>query len=289
MKKITKMLGFSMKNINRTFKKKILILYIPLFLVLLVTFSLNHLIYFQLNGTATNIIRFYLSLVTTLLIFLAPLIPILLVFRSTENLDEKKKFRVRLLTVAFTLPITYSISSLIVENINVEFLKILTFICYFLTITVLLPGFFLIAVCIPKKHFNDKKFALVSIFTSFCVGWIVLFLFSSCMFILSNARIKRGFSDYKPAIEYIEHYKKQHGIYPINIKGHLKPSRAFSHYEYKTYNNNKDFSLNIREEKTVYPNYSYCSSIAIQGCNDDDNSPIVRNYVGKWVKEDIGD
>lgn len=105
--------------------------------------------------------------------------------------------------------------------------------------------------------------------------------------LIDKIKLKKELNDYQLTLNYIKSYKNEHRIYPSTINNHLKPTRILSHYEYKLLNKGNDFILNIRDEKKSFPNYNYCSSITISGCNDNDDSPIIRTYFNKWVKEEL--
>lgn len=236
-----------------------------------------------------GIIYLVLSQFLGLLLLVFAIIPIIITFKLTRNYSEKKKFVINMFSIAFFIPFSNFIIALIALLCNAKESTImsLSYFFGFSWLFFLLPIGFLIIAVLPIKIFSYKKFTLLTILLTFCIGWIMLFAFLRVEKLIENINLAKELDEYKVTIEYITSYKNKYKIYPTTINKHLKPIRALSHYEYKTINNGNDFRLNVRDELKHFPNYSYCSNIEISGCNDNDESPFVRSYFHHWVKEEF--
>lgn len=239
--------------------------------------------YYQ-NNSIFLIIIFILS---GLLILIPAIFPIFFVYKLTKNLDEKKRFYINMFSIAFFIPFANLCICLIPINYNnYNFWQMA---CYygFDWLFVLLPIAFLITLINPNpKH---KKFTLFTIILTIIIGWALVYISAPIRSKVIEISRNIGLKDYQSTISYIEQYKDKNGVYPKTLKGNLKKIRLYTYYDYKTFNNEKDFRLKISGDKHFYDNYNYCSNKKLIGCSRYKYSRVAGyNYYnagGKWIGE----
>lgn len=119
-----------------------------------------------------------------------------------------------------------------------------------------------------------KKFK--KIFT-FCLVFCILVVFIPFLIskiIKINTIVKLNY--YNSVINYLENYKKENGIYPSNINPKMFDLTAFKYYDYKTFNENKEYILYVGNNKPEFKNknwesdslmeYKYCSDKTSKYC-----------------------
>lgn len=275
-----------MEDNNRLLQKETLIIIISLLIVCIFIIGLNF--YYPIFGLLKVILFSGIAPFIALLFpIVVAIIPILIVFKFTKNLNDKRKFWINMFSISFFIPFANLILNVISLKFNNLFSMLSAAFIGVAWLLVLLPIGFLIIAILPQNIFPHKKFTLLTILSTFCMGWGMILLFIIGGNAIDAARTGIGFNEYKPTIEYIKLYKKEHGIYPASIERHLKPLKIFPDYEYKTFNNQKDYCLNISNRKDSFTNYSYCSSTKLDGCSEGHfYSSIIRTRIGEWIKEE---
>lgn len=230
-----------------------------------------------------------LSLIS-LFIIIPALLPILLIYKITENCEQKKRAIINMFSIAFFIPLMNFIYFCYSEiYLNSSPPDLYPYIIGFFWLCVLLPSLFIITLLIPKQKFQYKKFTLLTIFITGVMGWIFVFTGLSISSWISTNRTLSGLKEYESSIGYIKKYKNEHKIYPTSLNEKLINAKTFPYYEYKIYHNKKDFILKISDSKYFVHNYNYCSNKTMDGCHEATIRPMEYRKVGNWIEETYND
>ncbi|MDR1169055.1 MAG: hypothetical protein LBK53_09255 [Heliobacteriaceae bacterium] len=123
---------------------------------------------------------------------------------------------------------------------------------------------------------------------------IMLLLLSIICVIMSAAYIIWDFQenklalealkDYQPTINYIKRYKNENEKYPADTKAINPKSESLPFYIYTTFNNEKDFILEVRHCEISSKMYRYCSKKELEHCDATIKSSPDRHFqLGDWV------
>lgn len=226
----------------------------------------------------------------SLFIIVPALLPIMLIYKITENYENKKRATINMISIAFFIPlmnfIYFCYSEIYLNSSLPNLYPYLIGLCW---LCILLPVLFIIILLIPKQKFQYKKFTLLTIFMTGVMGWIFVFTGLAISSWISTNRTLDGLKEYEPTIGYIKKYKNEHKTYPITLNKNLVSAKTFSYYEYKTYNKNKDFILKVSDYEHFVHNYNYCSSETMTGCHEATIRPMEYKKVGNWIEEIFDD
>lgn len=226
----------------------------------------------------------------SLFIIVPALLPILLIYKLTENYEQKKRAIINVFSIAFFIPLMnfiYFCYSEIYSNSSPP--NLYPYLIGFFWLCILLPVLFVIALLIPKQKFQYKKFTLLTIFLTGLMGWIFVFTGLAISSWRSTSRTMEGLKEYEPTISYIKKYKNEHKTYPTTLNKNLTNAKIFSYYEYKTYNKNKDFILKVSDYEHFVHNYNYCSNKTMTGCHEETIWPMEYRKAGNWIEETFND
>lgn len=223
-----------------------------------------------------------------LVLLIPAAIPIWFVNKLTKNSSEKKKFLINLFSISFFIPFINCILYLFTIIFKFNFANLIIELIGFDWLVVILPICFIITILFPRKYFEHKKFTVLTIFITFVIGSVLMLIsLKSGELITTNQQLKE-LDEYRPTINYIKNYKKEHNIYPETLKNDLLKSKSHPYYEYKIYNNKKDFKLRVSKYK--YPqieDYIYCSNKISNGCEENPKFTTLKHeQIGEWIKEE---
>jgi len=278
------------KNIKIT---PIMWLVIGIFFVLcsLIFFIFKDLVLLVFPQTSKFLLYFYivLELLMSILAFFPAYLLSWFVHKKTKSLKWT------MFSIAFFIPFVnllyFSIENMLVAHSQVALATVLGFLWLFF----ILPTIFVVTLCIPKKIIEIKYKIVLTTFLTVVLGWImvvgmILFMgiknqfFRAEEFWYYNPVTINQLGEYKPAIKYLKKFNKENGKYPENIDEVKLEAKAYPIFEYKTYNNDKDFILSVKKVKETPEVFRYCSSKELPDCK-----PIgyfnhsCYKQIGKWV------
>lgn len=261
-------------------KKLITISIIIIFMVAL------HLVGFKYYNFLPPIFQIVVNILSGLYLIIPAIFPILLIFKLTKGLSDKKRFYINMLSIAFFIPFSnLCISIFPIRYSDFNFWQLACFLG-FDWLFIILPISFIVVVLIPSKLFKHKKFTLLTILCTTIIGWSLVFASAPLAGKVIDITRHFGLKDYSSTIRYIENYKDKNGVYPKELNIKIKLIRVFPYYEYKTFDNELDFRLKVSGDKHFHDNYNYCSSPKITGCSEYSRQSGYNNYnVSKWVGE----
>jgi len=227
------------------------------------------------------IINNSIQLILFLLIFIL-IITIFLIYKLVNKSEKKNNMTISIVSVAFLIPFANLILYLSSQTgyIDAKF-SIAALLIGFCSLVILIPTLFLLFLLIPKREFEYKNIVLLTIFLTEIIGWFFIFVSG----FLQDAITLLQLEEYRPSINYIKNYKKEHGVYPTSLKKGLNHSKSHPYYVYKIFNNGNDFKIMVSRFEYII-DYNYCSSKKLDGCDENSKNSKYKYYkFGEWIKE----
>ncbi|MCQ2958111.1 MAG: hypothetical protein MJ180_04315 [Candidatus Gastranaerophilales bacterium] len=231
-------------------------------------------------GFSSDYIWFLLCLIPFpiyLLIIFSPAIVILyFLFKKFANT------KIRILLVAFLIPllnmIYYFLEHFLFHETTGDFISMAI---GFTTLFGVLPISFIITAFIPSKLLPVKKEILITEVLMGVTGLIMMIFSIHTVGYIERQLDKKALNQYEPTINKIEKYKAENNIYPnkINVTEDIK---RLPIYEYKTYNNRKDYKFTVYYETNKI--FNRCSSKELEDCSIKSSRWYYYKKVGNWIE-----
>lgn len=274
------------------FKKNIIIVSVSFFAILLYYEVLKNKLFTGAATDSISLFQFIGFILSGFLLLILALIPIFIVYKISKKQSEEKQFLINIFSIAFFIPFSNFVLIVFFKKFPFVFNNFrfadLPFIFGLNWLFVILPLAFIIFLALPKNVFQHKKFALLATCLTAIMGWIfvaITFWFDNSV---ETYKTLKKLEEYRPTINYIEVYKKQHGIYPLTLDEKSPKTTNYPFFEYKIYNNQKDYRLAVSSSKIIWRNnYYYCSNYTIERCSETFKDKFYNfKKIGHWIKED---
>lgn len=258
-------------NIKKTLSNQNVQTVISFFICTWVLSFVIILIFFKTETVINEFSEWLFCYIISLIAFIPAYIVIYFLFKCI------KETFLRIFSIAFFIPFFNLLYFYLESFMSVDTIYY-TCILGALWLFVILPCMLITAIILPKSFLKMKTKIIITIILTITCGWSLIALIIPIGYIKTNIFPKQRtwiwnpirihqLEDYRPAIDYIENYRLQHGQYPIDITAINPISSSFPYYNYATHNNGNDFILSVSEYKDLsHSNYKYCSSPKLSHC-----------------------